>query len=170
MHLLASTTAWGLLTLKPLGTAFSSAYFLSNLNFNRNLQMDNITCICLLTFITICWFSCKAAAGQQAGKLPFCCGLDAYFGPGETSATGTGYPTASEPTQQGEACSNGECPFLDHLPAVQGEIPEKSRSNVCTAEVTVLIPVDEEGKLSNFGYYWKLLDGLKTGEKELSFR
>jgi len=59
---------------------------------------------------------------------------------------------------------------LDHLPAVQGEIPEKSRSNVCTAEVTVLIPVDEEGKLSNFGYYWKLLDGLKTGEKELSFR
>lgn len=85
----ASTAVQGLITSKPLGTAFSSAYFPSKLNCNCGLQMDGITYICLLTFIAICCFSYKAVAGQQAGKLPSCCGLDAYFGLGETSAVGS---------------------------------------------------------------------------------
>lgn len=62
----ASTAAAVLLTSKPPGTAFSSAYFLSKLNCNCGLQMDGSTYICLLAFITICWFSYRTVAGQQA--------------------------------------------------------------------------------------------------------
>lgn len=165
----ASTTARGLLTSKPLGTAFSSAYFLSKLNCNCGLKMDSVTFICSLTFITICWFSYKAVARQQSGKLPSCCGLDGHSGPGETSATGTWYPI-----QQGEACSDGECPCPCTCLQHKGRFPRRAGTNVYAAELTERFHSYGPGwdlvVYCNFGNDWKFRDGVKTGEKERSFK
>lgn len=68
---LSSTAVWGLLNPKPLGTAFSSAYFLNKLNCNCGLQMESITYICLPTFITICWFQLQGCGWAASRKDVF---------------------------------------------------------------------------------------------------
>lgn len=82
----AAFTAAGLLTSKPSGTAFSSAYFLSKLNCNCGLQMDSSTYAFLHSYAGSAiglWLGSKQ--GTAFLLYPGC-----LLREGETSAVGTG--------------------------------------------------------------------------------
>lgn len=108
--------------------------------------MDDITCISLLTFVTSCWFSCKTAAGQQPGKLSSYSGLDVY-----SLCNQMHLKTFSRE----KSAVMGRSLYL---PAVQGEIPEKSKAQCQHSRADQEIPFLWTRKVQrSLLWLWKLL-------------